>query len=244
MTLALVTGGSRGIGLACARRLAAAGRRVVIAARNAARAEKAAAALPGSGHRGLACDVGDADAVRALFAELGGRHAPLTSVIHAAGVTSDQLLVRASDAALDDVVRTNLLGAMYVARAAVQPMLAQARKHDAGASIVLVSSIVGLDGNKGQTAYAASKAGLVGLTRSLAKEYGARGIRVNCLAPGFIETDMTHEMGHEARQAICAQTPLGRLGSVDDVADAALFLDAAPFVTGQVLRVDGGLTIA
>jgi len=243
MPVALVTGASRGIGAAIAETLAAAGYDVAVGyGSDAEGAGRTAAAVTALGRRAVAlqADVSDetqaAELVEAAETELG----PLDAVILNAGITRDGLFVRMSVEDWRAVIDTNLSGAFYVSRAAVRGMLRRR-----SGSIVAVSSIVGLTGNAGQANYAAAKAGMIGMVKSLAKEVGGRGIRVNAVAPGYITTDMTAELSDDQRDQILANTPLGRLGTPGDVADAVVFLcsDQASFMTGAVLRVDGGLGI-
>jgi 3-oxoacyl-[acyl-carrier protein] reductase len=243
MPVALVTGASRGIGAAIAETLARAGFDVAVGyASDATGAANTVAAVQALGQRGIAlqADVADdaqaAELVEAAEAELGS----LDAVVLNAGITRDGLFVRMSTEDWRAVIDTNLSGAFYVSRAAVRGML----RRRAG-TIVAVSSIVGLTGNAGQANYAAAKAGMIGMVKSLAKEVGGRGIRVNAVAPGYIATDMTADLGDDQRDRILAGTPLGRLGTPGDVAAAVAFLcsDDAAFITGSVIRVDGGLGI-
>jgi 3-oxoacyl-[acyl-carrier protein] reductase len=243
MPVALVTGASRGIGAAIAETLARAGFDVAVGyASDATGAANTVAAVQALGQRGIAlqADVADdaqaAELVEAAEAELGS----LDAVVLNAGITRDGLFVRMSTEDWRAVIDTNLSGAFYVSRAAVRGML----RRRAG-TIVAVSSIVGLTGNAGQANYAAAKAGMIGMVKSLAKEVGGRGIRVNAVAPGYIATDMTADLGDDQRDWILAGTPLGRLGTPGDVAAAVAFLcsDDAAFITGSVIRVDGGLGI-
>jgi 3-oxoacyl-[acyl-carrier protein] reductase len=241
--VALVTGGSRGIGAAICTELAAAGAEVAV---NYARDEAAANAVcdavrtaGGSAHA-VQADVSTAEGAAALVTAVEGDIGPIAILVNNAGITRDDLIMRLSDEDWRSVIDTNLGGAFFTCRALSRPML----KRRAGV-IVNITSIVGVHGNAGQTNYAASKAGLIGLTKSLAKELGGRGIRVNAIAPGYIATELTDALPDQARDAILGGTPLGRLGEPADVARAVRFLcsDAAGFITGDVLSVDGGLGI-
>ncbi|HTC22960.1 MAG TPA: 3-oxoacyl-[acyl-carrier-protein] reductase [Gemmatimonadales bacterium] len=237
--VALVTGGTRGIGRAIAGTLRRAGARVAITGRDAERARAAAKEL-GEGTAGFACELADAAQVDAAVAAAEAALGPIDVLVNNAGLTRDQIVLRMSEGDWDAVLDANLKGAFLMIRAVLKGMM----KRKAG-RIVNVTSIVGLTGNKGQANYAASKAGLIGLTKSVAKEYASRNILVNCVAPGFVETDMTGALPVEARSTLLQQIALGRLGQPDDVAGAVLFLasDLAGYVTGQVLVVDGGLVI-
>jgi 3-oxoacyl-[acyl-carrier protein] reductase len=239
---AVVTGASRGIGRAIATRLAEAGAAVVTVATSAENAQAVARQIVERGGvaHGFACDVSDAASVAALaesaIAALGG----VDILVNNAGVTRDGLVMRMSEEDWDRVLDTNLKGAFHVVKAFAKPLLRS--KHG---RIVNVASVVGLAGNAGQANYAASKGGLVAFTKSLAKELGSRGITVNALAPGYVETDMTRALSDEQRQGMVGATLLGRAGTPDDVAAAAAFLcsDLAAYVTGQVLAIDGGLRL-
>jgi 3-oxoacyl-[acyl-carrier protein] reductase len=225
----LVTGGNRGIGLAIARAFAAAGDRVTVTYR---------AGEPPEGLAGVRCDVTDPDSVDAAFTEVEAAQGPVEVLVANAGVTRDQLIMRMSEEDFATVVQTNLAGSWRVAKRASKGMLRLKRGR-----VVFISSVVGLLGSAGQSNYAASKAGLVGLARSLARELGSRGITFNVVAPGFVQTDMTAELPDDLQQTYRSQIPLGRFASVDEVAGVVRFLasDDAAYVTGAVVPVDGGL---
>jgi 3-oxoacyl-[acyl-carrier protein] reductase len=226
---ALVTGGNRGIGLAIARRLAAGGDRVTVTSRSGEQV---------AGLATVACDVRDAASVDDAFAKVEADQGPVEVLVANAGVTQDQLLALMSEDAFTTVLDTNLTGAYRVAKRAVRPMMRL--RHG---RLIFISSVVGLLGSAGQANYASSKAGLVGLARSLARELASRNITSNVVAPGFVDTDMTAVLPQERKAAILAQVPLGRLASAEEIADVVAFLasDGAGYITGAVIPVDGGL---
>jgi 3-oxoacyl-[acyl-carrier protein] reductase len=237
--VALVTGASRGIGRAVAALLAAQGAQVVAAARGE-NAQAAAAAIRKDGWlaEAVAIDVTDSAALERLPSAIVERHGRLDIVVSNAGIARDQLLVRMQRDDWDEVLATNLTATFTLAQAALRPMLKQR-----SGRIIVVSSVVGQMGNAGQASYAASKAGLIGFAKALAREVASRGITVNAIAPGLIDTDMTRAIAGKAQSDWAAQIPLGRLGTVDDVAAAACFLasDEAAYITGHVLAVNGGM---
>jgi 3-oxoacyl-[acyl-carrier protein] reductase len=229
---ALVTGGSRGIGRAIALELGRAGASVVVAYRSGQ--EEAEAVAAEIGGRAVQADVSDADSAKTLVDEAGD----LDILVNNAGLTRDGLLARMPDEDWREVIETNLSSVFYTCRAVTRGMM----KRRAG-SIVNISSIVGVHGNWGQTNYGASKAGIIGFTKSLARELGSRNVRANVVAPGYVKTALTDVLPEEARDAMLGATPLGRLGEPEDVAGAVRFLcsDEAAFITGEVLLVDGGM---
>ncbi|MFB4280056.1 beta-ketoacyl-ACP reductase [Nonomuraea sp. MTCD27] len=222
----LVTGGNRGIGLAIARELAAAGDAVAVTYRSGE---------PPEGLFGVRCDVTSMADVEAAFEKVEAEHGPVEVLVSNAGITKDTLLAMMKEETFTDVIDANLTGAYRVAKRAIRPMMKLKRGR-----IVLISSVVGLSGQAGQANYAASKAGLVGFARSLAREYGSRNITVNVVAPGFVATDMTADLDQEA---IVANIPLGRQAVPEEVARVVRFLasDDASYITGAVIPVDGGL---
>jgi len=237
--VAVVTGGSRGIGLAIAQTLAGAGAKVAVLARDGARAQQAAQEL-GGGAQGFACDVSDAAQAETTLGAVDKALGPVDILVNNAGVTRDNLLFRIAEDDWDQVLDTNLKGAFLMTKLAARGMI----KRRWG-RVVNITSVVGLTGNKGQSNYAASKAGLIGFTKAVAKELASRNVLVNAVAPGYIDTEMTRGIAEEAKQALQAAIPLGRLGQGADVAAAVLFLasDWASYITGQVLVVDGGMVM-
>ena len=237
--VALVTGASRGIGRAIARRLAEQGATVIAAARGEHAAECVAGITANGGRaEALSVDVTDSAALEQVPGDIVGRHGRLDVLVSNAGITRDQLLMRMKREDWDAVLATNLTASFVLAQAAMRPMLKQR-----GGRIILISSVVGQSGNAGQTNYAASKAGLIGFGKALAREVASRAITVNVVAPGMIDTDMTRAINDKGQVDWAAQIPLGRLGSVDDIAAAACYLasDEAAYVTGQVIAVNGGM---
>jgi 3-oxoacyl-[acyl-carrier protein] reductase len=231
---ALVTGGSRGIGRAIALELARAGADVTLSYRSGKDEAEAVAAEAGAGARAVEADVVDPEQAKALVETVG----ELDILVNNAGVTRDGLIARMSDEDWRVVIDTNLGGVFHTCRAAARGMM----KRRTG-SIVNISSIVGLHGNPGQTNYSASKAGIIGFTKALARELGTRGVRANVVAPGYIDTRLTQVIAEEMRELMLANTPLGRFGEPEDVAGAVRFLcsEQASFITGEVLLVDGGM---
>jgi 3-oxoacyl-[acyl-carrier protein] reductase len=234
--VALVTGGSRGIGASISRELGRAGAKVAVNYRSGKDAAEEVAGEIGGG--AFQADVSDPAQAQRLVEQVEESLGDVDCLVNNAGITRDTLIARMSDEDWDDVIGTNLGGPFYMSRAVARKMM----RRRAG-SIVNLTSVVGLHGNPGQANYAAAKAGIIGLTKALARELGSRGVRVNAVAPGYIATELTNVLSEEIRGAILANTPLGRLGEPEDVAGAVRFLcsDEAAFVTGEVLLVDGGL---
>ena len=240
---AVVTGGSRGIGRAICLKLAGQGANIVLNyAGNAAAAEETRAACEALGVRALAVqgDVADPAACNALIDTAVETFGQVDILVCNAGITRDNLLMRMSDEEFQKVIDTNLKGTFHCMRAVIRPMMKKRRGR-----IISISSVVGLMGNAGQINYAASKAGVIGMTRSLAREVASRGITVNAVAPGFIRTDMTDVLSDAVKEGILHNIPLGKLGEAEDVANTVLFLasDEAAYITGQVLSVDGGMAM-
>jgi len=237
--VALVTGATRGIGRAIAQALAGAGMRIVGTATSEAGAARIAESLSGfAGCEGIVLDVTDGAALDAAVAAVVQRHGGLHVLVNNAGITRDMLSMRMKDEDWDAVLDTNLKAVFRASRAAIKPMMKQR-----WGRIVNITSVVGAAGNPGQANYAAAKAGVAGMTRAMARELGSRNITVNCVAPGFIDTDMTQGLPEAARAALLASIPLGRLGSAEEVAHAVAFLasPAAGYITGTELHVNGGM---
>jgi 3-oxoacyl-[acyl-carrier protein] reductase len=241
--IALVTGASRGIGQAIARALGAEQATVIGTATSQAGADSISEALAQSGARGcgMVLDVGDPQSISECLKQVVELYGAPDILVNNAGITRDNLLMMMKDEQWDDIINTNLSSVFRMSKAVIRPMM----KKRTG-RIINISSVVGSTGNPGQTNYAASKAGLVGFSKSLAREIGSRNITVNTVAPGFIDTDMTRELPEEQRQALSAQIPLGRLGSADEVAAAVVFLASpgAAYITGETIHVNGGMFMA
>jgi len=241
--VALVTGGSRGIGRAIAMRLAGDGNSVVVNyTANASAADEVVDAITGAGGTAIAfqADVGGTEAVTAMFGEIEERLGRVAILVNNAGITRDDLLMRMSPDAWDEVIQTNLRSVYLCTRAAMRGMLRLK-----WGRIISVSSVSGISGNPGQANYAASKAAIIGFSKSVAREIGSRGITVNVVAPGFVETDMTEQLGSDVAEEVVRRVALGRLGKPEEIAAAVGYLasDDAAYVTGQTLVVDGGLAL-
>jgi 3-oxoacyl-[acyl-carrier protein] reductase len=239
--IALVTGASRGIGAAIAARLAAAGARVIGTATTAEGAARVGTALAPHGGRGALLDVTNQASVDALLTDIEAREGPLSILCNNAGITRDTLLLRMKQEDWDAVIATNLASVFRLSKAVLRTMM-KARK----GRIISIASVVGSTGNAGQANYAAAKAGIIGFTKSLAREVGSRGITANVVAPGFIDTDMTRALADTQREALLTQIPLSRLGKPDDIAAAVAFLASAEaaYITGETLHVNGGMYMA
>mgnify|MGYP001815021018 CR=1 FL=1 len=237
--IALVTGASRGIGAAIANALAGAGATVVGTATSQAGADGITEALGGKG-RGIVLDIANDDSVQAAIKDMQANEGSPTIVVNNAGITRDNLLMRMKPDEWDDVIATNLTGLYRVSKACLRGMM-KARK----GRIINIASVIAVMGNAGQANYAAAKAGMIGFSKSLAREIGSRGITVNVVAPGFIDTDMTKVLPDEQREGMLAQVPLGRLGEGDDIANAVLFLASGggAYITGETLHVNGGMVM-
>jgi 3-oxoacyl-[acyl-carrier protein] reductase len=239
--IALVTGASRGIGAAIAARLAADGARVIGTATTPEGAARVGTALAAAGGRGALLDVTSQASLDALLADIETQEGPLSILCNNAGITRDTLLLRMKQEDWDAVIATNLASVFRLSKAVLRAMM-KARK----GRIISIASVVGLTGNAGQANYAAAKAGIIGFTKSLAREVGSRGITANVVAPGFIDTDMTRALAAEQRAALLTQIPLARLGNPDDIAAAVAFLASpeAAYITGETLHVNGGMYMA
>lgn len=237
--VALVTGASRGIGASIARALAAAGATVIGTATSQGGAAGISSALAGKG-RGIVLNVTDDESVQSAIKDIQGNEGSPSILVNNAGITKDNLLMRMKPEEWDDVIATNLTGLYRVSKACLRGMM-KARK----GRIINIASVIAVMGNAGQTNYAASKAGMVGFSKSLAREIGSRGITVNVVAPGFIDTDMTKNLSDDQRAAMLSQVPLGRLGAGDDIANSVLFLASGggDYITGETLHVNGGMAM-
>lgn len=237
---AFVTGASRGIGRACAIALARAGNRVAVAARDTARLEEVASGIRAGGGEAfpVALDIGDPDSIRAAFQAVAKDFGRVDILVNNAAITKDNLAIRMKPEDWEAVIRTNLTGSFFCIQQVLQGMM-----RERWGRVINIASVVGESGNPGQANYAASKAGLIGLTKTIAQEMGSRGITVNAVAPGFVDTDMTSSLNQEVKDAALARIPLKRFGSVDDIAAAVVFLagDGAGYITGHVLDVNGGM---
>lgn len=242
-SVALVTGASRGIGAAVALELGKQGATVVGTATSAAGAEQITQTLQQAGVKGagMTLDVNDAAQVEATLKSIAKQFGDVSILVNNAGITRDALLMRMKDEDWDDVLSTNLKSVYRMSQAVLRPMM----KARAG-RIISISSVVGHMGNAGQTNYAAAKAGMVGFTKSLAREVGSRGITVNCIAPGFIDTDMTRALSEDQRNGLLQHIPLGRLGRAEDIAAAVAFLASpvAGYISGETLHINGGMYMA
>lgn len=239
--VALVTGASRGIGAAIALALAKQGAKVIGTATTESGAAQITTALAAHGGLGLALDVNDASQVEAVLKQIAEKFGDVSILVNNAGITRDTLLMRMKDADWDAVIATNLTSVFRMSQAVLRPMM-KARF----GRIINISSVVGHMGNPGQANYAAAKAGMAGFTRSLAAEVGSRGITVNCIAPGFIDTDMTRELPEKVKEELIKRVPINRFGDVEDIAAAVTFFasSSAGYITGETLHVNGGMYMA
>jgi len=238
--LALVTGSSRGIGQAIAHALGQQGATVIGTATSEAGAQKISQALQAAGIKGtgLMLDVADAESVTNCLKQVAAEYGSPDILVNNAGITRDSLLMMMKDEQWDEIINTNLNSIFRMCKAVIRPMMKKRNGR-----IINISSVVGATGNPGQTNYAATKAGLIGFSKSLAREIGSRNITVNTVAPGFIDTDMTRELSEEQKQNLVGQVPLGRLGSADEIASAVVFLASpgAAYITGETIHVNGGM---
>jgi 3-oxoacyl-[acyl-carrier protein] reductase len=236
--VALVTGASRGIGKAIAEQLAAQGATVIGTATTEPGAEKISGYLQASGGRGMMLDVSDKESIKSVLQAITDQFGAVSILVNNAGITRDNLLMMMKDKQWDDIINTNLTSVFHLSKSVLRPMM-KARK----GRIINIASVVGLTGNAGQTNYAAAKAGLIGFSKSLAREIGSRNITVNTVAPGFIDTDMTRELPEEQREALIRQIPLNRLGDPADIAHAVCYLASpeAGYITGETINVNGGM---
>ena len=241
-TVAIVTGGSRGIGAAIVKRLAKDGFHVVAVARNMDKLQQVCAEVTAAGGsaEAMICDIADSAAITAMVEAVAEKHGRIDALVNNAGITKDGLLLRMEDADFDLVINTNLKSAFVAIRSAARTMM-----RAKFGRIVNISSVSGVAGNAGQANYAASKAGLIGLSKTVAKEFGAKGITCNCIAPGFITTDMTDSLPDQVKEGVKAMIPVKRFGSPEEVAAAVAFMAGrdSGYVTGQVLCVDGGMVM-
>jgi 3-oxoacyl-[acyl-carrier protein] reductase len=239
--IALVTGASRGIGAAIAARLASDGARVIGTATTAEGAQRISESLAAQGGRGAVLDVASQDSIDALIKDIESREGAIEILCNNAGITRDTLLLRMKQEDWDTVIQTNLASVFRLSKAVLRGMMKNRKGR-----IISIASIVGLTGNAGQANYAAAKAGMIGFTKSLAREVGSRGITANVIAPGFIDTDMTRSLNDAQRATLSAQVPLGRLGQPADIAAAVAFLASAEaaYITGETLHVNGGMYMA
>ena len=240
--VAIITGASQGIGRTIALVFAKSGANVICIARSESKIKELCLEITDQGGQAspIACDVGDGDAFANAIKSVINEYGKLDILINNAGITRDALLMRMNDTQWDEVLNTNLKGAFYGMKSAIRPMM----KNKYG-RIINITSIVGLTGNPGQANYAASKAGLIGMTQSIAKEVGTRGITVNCIAPGWIDTEMTVDLPEDSKKDLLDRIPIGKIGKPEDIAHAAVFLasDEASYITGQTITVDGGRVI-